>query len=234
MRHLYKITNLINGKIYIGQAKDYKSRMACHKNKKVTTAISYAIQKYGWTNFTKEIIAECSDDTIDAMEVMTIKYYNSLAPNGYNLDSGGCACKYIHEETKQKIRESVKRTNYQPTIEAREKISKTHKGKKLTQKQKDAVSTAQKGRKRTPEERLRLSNLQKGKIPWNKGKPMSDAQKLKCSLAKIGKPLSPETKAKRMISHKDKVKSTEHIKNQANSHRNNNKAKILPTKPSII
>jgi predicted GIY-YIG superfamily endonuclease len=43
---IYKITNLINGKIYIGRSSDLKARKSKHKTKKNNTMISRAIQKY--------------------------------------------------------------------------------------------------------------------------------------------------------------------------------------------
>lgn len=55
---IYKITNLLNGKCYIGQAVgSLKNRMYHHKSKgSGCDAISNAIQKYGWDNFTYEVI----------------------------------------------------------------------------------------------------------------------------------------------------------------------------------
>lgn len=48
-------------------------------------AIHKAIYKYGWDNFTKEIVMECEFD----WEKIFIKEYNTLSPNGYNLTTGG-------------------------------------------------------------------------------------------------------------------------------------------------
>lgn len=56
---IYKITNLINGKIYVGQTKrTLKARIYQHIHRS-ESAISLAIQKYGWENFKAEIIEEC-------------------------------------------------------------------------------------------------------------------------------------------------------------------------------
>lgn len=211
MRYLYKITNKINGKCYIGQAKDYKSRMSAHKTKKCSTAISYAIQKYGWDNFDKEILGIYEDSVIDIMEVDTIIFYNSIAPNGYNLDSGGCACKSLHETTKQKIRESVKRTNYQHTEDARKRISEGNKGKQLSAAHIEKLRLIHSNRVRSLEERKRFSELQKGKTPWNKGKIMSEEQKIKCSIAHKGKHLSTAHKNKISESNKGKKPTKETI-----------------------
>lgn len=87
---IYKITNLINGKIYIGQTtKDVKIRFRQHCSKLVT-AISKAIKKHGKENFTIEII-DSSDNLNDlnTKECYWIKLLNSRLPIGYNADGGG-------------------------------------------------------------------------------------------------------------------------------------------------
>lgn len=93
---IYKITNKINGKIYIGQSIDIHKRIKEHfwkaMNKKdvsYNSAIHKAIRKYGIDNFDWEIIEECSVDTIDDKEVQYIQQFNSLVPNGYNILTGG-------------------------------------------------------------------------------------------------------------------------------------------------
>ena len=55
MYYIYKITNKINNKIYIGQTNNIKRRFNSHKNNK-RSVISKAINKYGVENFTFEII----------------------------------------------------------------------------------------------------------------------------------------------------------------------------------
>ena len=63
MKVVYEFVNKINGKIYVGQAKDFKSRIRCHrcnaKSHKSTNPFYNAIRKYGWDNFTINIIEEC-------------------------------------------------------------------------------------------------------------------------------------------------------------------------------
>jgi hypothetical protein len=57
---IYLITNLINDKVYVGQTLNYMKRMNDHKNSAKTPKyfFSYAIRKYGWENFTKEILID--------------------------------------------------------------------------------------------------------------------------------------------------------------------------------
>jgi group I intron endonuclease len=93
--YLYRITNQINGKIYIGQSVNTKKRWQAHKNqaKAIGTgktysnqAISRAIAKYGSENFIFEVIACCKgQDNANNIETELGKQYNSETPTGYNV-----------------------------------------------------------------------------------------------------------------------------------------------------
>lgn len=88
---IYKIENLINHKIYIGQSNDPERRWDEHKNKSVKgrSLIKDAILKYGEENFSFEVLGWFED--YDNKEQEFILQYNSLAPNGYNITPGGNA-----------------------------------------------------------------------------------------------------------------------------------------------
>lgn len=103
---VYKITNLINGKSYIGiTQRDPQIRFNEHfSNKK--ELLYKAKEKYGKENFQLEIIEDnIPKEKIDEKERYYIKLYNTLVPNGYNLSIGGISNKSIPEEGKQKLRE---------------------------------------------------------------------------------------------------------------------------------
>ena len=92
---IYKITNLINEKVYIGQSVDINYRFNNHKSESFNpksnaynTAIHRAIRKYGVENFSFEVIEECTKELLSEKEIYWIAYYNSYG-NGYNLTSGG-------------------------------------------------------------------------------------------------------------------------------------------------
>lgn len=92
---IYKIKNLINGKCYIGQSKNIESRWADHKaaiyNDRQPTynyPLYKAIRKYGLTNFSFEVIEECSVEDLNTREIFWIEYYNSYN-NGYNQICSG-------------------------------------------------------------------------------------------------------------------------------------------------
>lgn len=82
---IYKIENLINGKIYIGQSIHIQRRWIEHCQPSSDSLISRAIKKYGKKNFSFQIIKECSQEQLVKFQSFYIKYYNSLIPNGYNI-----------------------------------------------------------------------------------------------------------------------------------------------------
>lgn len=83
---IYKIENLINGKIYIGQSIHIEKRWTEHCRLSSNSLISKAIKKYGKENFSFQIIKEVSDLTeLNNLEAKYIKQFNSLVPNGYNI-----------------------------------------------------------------------------------------------------------------------------------------------------
>ena len=103
---IYKITNLINHKLYIGITKrNPKIRFYEHFSNK-NELLYKAKEKYGKENFSLEIIEkDISEDNIDEKERYYIELYNSLTPNGYNLSIGGISNKSISDEGKQKLKE---------------------------------------------------------------------------------------------------------------------------------
>ena len=84
---IYKIENLINGKVYIGQSVNIKERWNEHKLinsrtskdalKKQKYPLYLAFQKYGLENFSFEVLEECSLEDLDTKEQFYIKKYNS-------------------------------------------------------------------------------------------------------------------------------------------------------------
>lgn len=85
MGHIYKITNRVNGKSYIGYSDNVESRWNDHKTGKGSKLVHRAIKKYGIEQITFEILAE---DSV-ASEDMYIQLHNTMKPNGYNLTPGG-------------------------------------------------------------------------------------------------------------------------------------------------
>jgi group I intron endonuclease len=87
---VYRLTNTLTGKVYIGKTVRFTDRMSEHKTKKLTSPISQAIQKYGWENFTKEIlIDDVPEEDLKNLEDSYIEVEDTLVPNGYNVLKGG-------------------------------------------------------------------------------------------------------------------------------------------------
>lgn len=82
---IYKITNLINGKIYIGQSIHIEQRWKEHCRQSAKSLISDAIKKYGKENFSFEIIERCSQEKLNERETYYIQLFNCITPNGYNI-----------------------------------------------------------------------------------------------------------------------------------------------------
>ena len=89
---IYKIENLINHKVYIGQSVRIEKRWQQHCNTQ-KSLIGQAIQKYGKENFSFQILEECSYKDLDKKEAQYIKKYNCITPLGYNIreESNSCA-----------------------------------------------------------------------------------------------------------------------------------------------
>lgn len=113
---IYLRTNLVNGKQYVGQTKDFKQReysWNCLKQVYANPYLTKARNKYGLENFDTVILGEFeSQEELNRWEKHYIKMFNSLFPNGYNFQEGGtngCGCA---ETTKEKI--SIANTGKEP------------------------------------------------------------------------------------------------------------------------
>ena len=158
---IYKITNLINGKEYIGQH-------SCNRSYYFGSGIVLkdAIKKYGRENFRKEVIGYAFDKgQLDWMEKFYIQYYDTKAPKGYNLTEGGEGMfGYRHnEETRKKLSKALK--GKKQSLEWIEKRTRPNIGKKRTEETKRKMREARKGFKPTDKTKKRLSESHKGHFP---------------------------------------------------------------------
>lgn len=89
--YIYQITNLINGKIYIGQTNNIQKRLANHRcSNDPNMVIARALRKYGVDNFKFEVLLRgLTPDEANQKEIEFIKEKNSLVPYGYNVATGG-------------------------------------------------------------------------------------------------------------------------------------------------
>lgn len=87
--YIYKITNKVNGKSYIGQTRyTIEFRWRQHIHKKDNTYFHNAIKKYGVDNFIVEKLEECNIEDLNEREIYYIAKYNTFK-DGYNLTIGG-------------------------------------------------------------------------------------------------------------------------------------------------
>jgi group I intron endonuclease len=159
---VYKITNKINGKSYIGQTvQDFECRLSQHFSKS-DTVIQKAIRKYGKENFEYTIIDNAeSIEQLNSKECFWIKFYRTLTvQNGYNVKTGGSNARLTLEEKKivsKKTKEAMNKPEVKAklgrvwTKEEKEAKAKQMKGRKLSKEHKEAISKALKGKKKSKE-----------------------------------------------------------------------------------
>ena len=133
--YIYILTNTVNGNQYVGQSVHDPlktgGRVGQHLKlqDKECCAIHNAVKKYGRDAFDVEVIPYlgASQSALDAIERWQIDKRNTLRPNGYNIRTGGLGGR-LSVETRQKIGESNK--GKKRSVETREKMSELKKGKK--------------------------------------------------------------------------------------------------------
>lgn len=110
---IYKITNKINGKSYIGLSQNsfydrYRVKWWQRTESKV---LKRAVKKNGYLNFKIEIIQYGIQtlEELNSLEIIYIAKYKTLKPNGYNLDKGGNSKGRLTQESKRKLSKSLKK-----------------------------------------------------------------------------------------------------------------------------
>ena len=131
---IYKITNKINGKIYVGQSNDIYRRFYEHQTKGTSSRIpvDVAIQKYGKDKFSYEVLEECSINELNQKETFWIKKLNAIK-DGYNCSEGGDQQSIGENNGKAKISE-------QDVINIRIAYNNHLKQKDVYEKYKDIIS----------------------------------------------------------------------------------------------
>lgn len=124
---VYVHTNKINGKKYVGQSSNIIERWKNGgKNYFSSTKFHRAIQKYGWENFTHEILYEnLNKEAANKIERDLIKKYDSIN-NGYNIQEGGYTS--LTKESLDKMSKSLKQ-GYIDHPERKKRISEIQESK---------------------------------------------------------------------------------------------------------
>lgn len=203
MTGIYKIENLVNRKVYIGQAIDINRRLKEHifllnNNKHYNKHLQNAWNKYGEQNFKFKIVEKCDKSELNEKEIMYIKKSNANNLDwGYNLTIGGeSTLGYTHtEETKLKLSNIHK--GRKTSEETKQKLSNINKGKHLSKQTKQKISIANKGKCLSKEHIQKLRNINKGKnVSEETRQKMKDAWKIRRQ-----KGFSDETRQKMSLSH---------------------------------
>ena len=127
MYYIYRITNLINGKTYIGQHK-YKKLNDSYMGSGVYLA--KAKKKYGIENFKKEILVFgiVGKDFIDLLEKEYIKFYRSIGKAEYNITDGGEGNGGWNKGIPMSNEQKMKLSKIHLTEEQKKNLSKVRKG----------------------------------------------------------------------------------------------------------
>lgn len=145
---IYKITNLIDGKVYIGQTVNYNKRKKRHlsslKNgNHHNEHLQRAFDKYGEDSFKIELIKKCNIEELDKLERYYIKELDACNHDkGYNMMYGGQRYRNFTKEVRLKMSEAGKGRKF--TNEHKKKISLAHKGRKLSQEHISKMSATKK------------------------------------------------------------------------------------------
>lgn len=139
---IYKIRNKITLKEYVGQTlthrknkgkyrpfgsegrfKDHISEAINNTKKNQCVYLNNSIRKYGQENFEYETIINCEISELDYYEKDSIKKYDTLYPNGYNLTKGGKTTEYIKVKNNHKLNPKKEREGFVKSEETRKKMS---------------------------------------------------------------------------------------------------------------
>jgi group I intron endonuclease len=123
---LYKVTNLVNKKVYIGMSTQPKTRWRQHVSRAAVggkQALPCAIRKYGEGAFAFDVLlTEHGENAVDLCrdaESLLIDMFDCRSPNGYNLTDGGEGVVGYKYSKEQNIQQSKRISKYFESPEAR-------------------------------------------------------------------------------------------------------------------
>jgi group I intron endonuclease len=185
---IYLIENKINGKRYVGQTvTSVQKRFNSHKyasERGSMACLHRAIRRYGAMQFCITILDHAAThEDLNSKESEWITRYNCIAPNGYNITSGGSQPKWTDAQ-KERMSRILKARNFHHSEEAKRAIGIGNLGNKRP----DVAL-----KNKTPEMREKVSVALSGPAHPMRGKCHTETTKAKISLAGIGRRHSPET-----------------------------------------
>lgn len=225
---IYCFENIVNGKKYIGKAKNLNRRISCHfsnlrRNKDDSCALQNAWNKYKEENFKVWVVEMCEYSFVDEREIFWIRELNShISKNGYNISYGGQASMRGRNHASQAKQKMSDAHRDRPPIsdEQRKRMSEAQKGKTISEETRKKISLANSGDK-NPNYGKTTSDEKKEKISKaNTGKKRTKEQRLRCSINSKGRIHTEESKKKISESHKGIKFSEEHKKHLSESKQN--------------
>jgi len=238
---IYKITNLINKRIYIGSSVDIYHRYLSHKSHlkrqiHCNIKLQRSWNKYGENCFTFETILFCEKKDLLLYEQIAIDFYDCVK-HGYNIAPFAASTLGRKHTATSKIKMSKSRKGVTKgplseqhkkslslalsgkvySAERIEKIRIANTGRKASEETKMKMSIIRKGRKLSPEakEKIALKNKERGK--FQRGIRLSEETKKRMSLAGRGKTQS--------VDHVRKRRESNIISRMRKSHRNTSVAR---------
>ncbi len=180
---IYLLTNIINGKKYVGQtSRELSVRINEHfRDTQSELPIHKAIRKYGEHNFTVDTLAHCSSqDELDKVEGFYIKELGTMVPNGYNLTPGGDSGRtgYTHTEQFKQLRSKEYSGKGNPNYGNRYIDTSKFagfKGKRHSEETRKLISNKLKGRTVSKETRQKIREANIGRKD-NRGESISEAK----------------------------------------------------------
>lgn len=166
---VYKITNIVNGKIYVGSAVSIRKRAVYHlwslkSGRHCNSLLQRAFDKYGEDSFRFDVLEICDRASVVEREQFYINELNATDRSiGYNIcPTAGSVSGRVHSEA------------------TKMKIGNANRGRKISDEGRQAMSARKKGSKLTAEHRMNIGNS-------NIGRVMSDEARLKISAGNKGK-----------------------------------------------
>ena len=205
---IYLITNMVNGKKYVGQAQDLCKRFSAYRGGRFNRYMKAAVNKYGIENFSVTFLEEYVPlEELDSREQYWMDYYHSASHDcGYNIAPTAGSNRGVHhsEEARQRMSANApdrhgannsffgKHHSDETKMVLREKCGGANNywyGKHLSDEHKRKIGAPKIGK---PRNEITKAKLRDARL----GKELSDHTKQLISQANQGKTVSPETRAK--------------------------------------
>ena len=254
MGYVYKITNTVNGKAYIGISiyEPEKQRIKQHLAGRGNRLIASAVEKYGKESLACEILEDnIFPELLSDLEISYIKRYNTLVPNGYNLSLGGEHGK--HSEVSRQKMSDIQKSNpsrgmlgKKHSVETRKRMSETQsaeknprfgkpsprRGKKHTEASKQKMSKSRKGKVFSPQARRNMSKAHLGQTPADETRrKLSEAAKKRTKQKRIDQVSSDPVKMRSNVRRRERLANDSEYREHINAQRKQRRRERLANDP---